>query len=83
MTDNNQLTKSQSSVEAVLLHHADWKDFKAVTLIPPFASDVMPVSISQKRWEIICCLAHSIGKAFHIAAYTIIKRNQAYLLRCT
>jgi len=35
LSDNNQLTKSQMSVEAVLLHHADWKDFKAVILTPP------------------------------------------------
>jgi len=29
------------SVEAVLLHHADWKDFKAVILTPPSALDMM------------------------------------------
>ena len=69
MSDNNQLTKSQMSVEAVLLHHADWKDFKAVILTPPSALDMMPVSILQKRWEMIRCLAHSICKAIHIAAY--------------
>ena len=44
------------SVEAVLLHHADWKDFKAVILTPPSALDMMPVSILQKRWEMIRCL---------------------------
>ncbi|HBQ74979.1 MAG TPA: hypothetical protein DD755_13865 [Erysipelotrichaceae bacterium] len=83
MSDNNQLTKSQMSVEAVLLHHADWKDFKAVILTPPSALDMIPVSILQKRWEMIRCLAHSICKAIHIAAYTINKRNQAHFLQCT